>query len=227
VAGIIAARRGNGGIVGVAPEASILDVPIELRRQDRVLNRGADAWTGLVWAVNSGATVANLSFSGSRESYEAGGALEVAVAAVDFARHNQVVVVSAAGNCGPDPEGFPDEAKGDKGLLFGCGEANQRRMPAMLSDLVVAVGAVLEDDDDLRLAGYSSRNEDVDLVAPGHEDVSTYPPGQGGDEDEVGAGPLRRPGERPPARGPSRRRADGLAGRGARRQRVDPPVLVR
>lgn len=192
VAGIIAARRGNGGIVGVAPEASVLDVPIEMRRieperEDRILNRGADAWTGLVWAVNSGATVANLSFSTSRASYEAGGALEVAVAAVEFARHNQVVVVSAAGNCGPDPEGYPDEPKGDNGLPLGCDEVNQRRMPAMLGDPVVAVGAVLEDDDGLRLAGYSSRNTDVDLVAPGYENVSTYPPGKGGDEDEVGS----------------------------------------
>ncbi len=192
VAGIIAARRGNGGIVGVAPEASILDVPIAMQRPPledggrvRVLNDGASPWTGLVWAVNSGATVANLSFGSPLARAQEHGTVQVTVAALEFARHNQVVVVAAAGNCGPDPEEFGE--KGDNGLAFGCDEVNQRRLPAMLNDLVVAVGAVLEDDDDLRLAGYSPRNEDVDLVAPGHENVSTYPPGLGGDEDEVGS----------------------------------------
>jgi subtilisin family serine protease len=186
VAGIVAARQGNGGIVGVAPAASILDVPVELHRPDRVLNRGADPWTGLVWAVNSGATVANLSFGGSPEAYEEDGSLALAVAATEYARHNDVVVVAAAGNCGPEPEdAFDDDQIGDDGLLEGCDEANERQMPAMLNDLVVAVGAVMEDDDELPIAGYSSRNEDVDLVAPGYRNVSTYPAGKGGDEDEV------------------------------------------
>jgi hypothetical protein len=161
IAGIIAARRGNGGIVGVAPAATILDVP----RRGPDHNRGAESWpTGLVWAVNNGATVANLSFGGALSGYEEP-ELELQAAAVVYALHNDVVVVASAGNCGPSAE-VPG-----KGY---CVERNMRQVPAAFAG-VVSVGAVEQDDGDVPLASISTRNGDVDLVAPGDDIVSTRP----------------------------------------------------
>jgi subtilisin family serine protease len=167
VAGIIAARRGNGGIVGVAPAATILDVPVPLEGD----NRGAGSSpTGLVWAVNNGATVANMSFGAALSEYEKPeyeGGLEFWAAAVVFALHNDVVVVAAGGNCGGIEEDIPTFPKE-------CVDRHQREVPAALAG-VVSVGAVAQDDGDLPLARFSTRNGDVDLVAPGDDILSTYP----------------------------------------------------
>jgi subtilisin family serine protease len=166
VAGIVAARRGNGGIVGVAPAAAILDVPVRLGPD---INKGAGSWdTGLVWAVNNGATVANLSLGAALSEYgkpEHQGALEVATAAAVFALHNDVVVVASGGNCGAF----------DAAFIWGvCDERNEANVPALLPG-VVGVGAVEQDDGDLPLASFSTRNRHIDLVAPGDDIVSTYP----------------------------------------------------
>ncbi|SEF12423.1 S8 family serine peptidase [Jiangella alba] len=165
VAGIAAARRDNGGIVGVAPRVSVLDVPVRLKDA----NDAGPSWpTGLVWAVNHDADAVNMSFGGpiaESPDVEETQDLEVEAAAVYFAVSNDVVVVSSGGNCGPSP-------------LTGCDEHNQLQTPAALPD-VIAVGAVQEDFD---LAGYSTRNEYIDLVAPGGGDLrnavlSTWPGG--------------------------------------------------
>ncbi|TDC51882.1 hypothetical protein E1212_10765 [Jiangella ureilytica] len=152
VAGIAAARRDNGGIVGVAPRVSVLDVPVRLRQA----NENGQSWpVGLTWAVNHGADAANMSFGGAMldvtvpEELEE---LQVQVAAVYFAVRNDVVLVSSGGNCGPSQD---------------CDEENQRQTPAGIEG-VIAVGAVQEDFD---LAGYSTRNEDIDIVAPGGGDM--------------------------------------------------------
>lgn len=88
VAGIIAAASGNGeGIIGAAPEASVMPV--------RVLDaygEGAEstAAEGIVWAVDQGADVINLSFSV--------GAVGALREAVRYAEAAGVTVVAAAGN---------------------------------------------------------------------------------------------------------------------------------
>lgn len=159
VAGIIAARSDNGGIVGVTPGASILDVPVHLEDA----NEKAPSWfVGLPWAVNHGADVANMSLGGALSEYskpEYAGALEMAAAVVRFAVNSDVVVIASAGNCG-----WP---VADAPVVGVCVDQNERQVPAAL-DGVVAVGAV---QDGFGLAGYSTRNEDVDLVAPGGGDV--------------------------------------------------------
>lgn len=166
VAGIAAARRDNGGIVGVAPRVSVLDVPVRLESANDI----GPSWpTGLVWAVNHDADAVNMSFGGpipESPDVEENQDLEVEAAAVYFAVSNDVVVVSSGGNCGLV-------------LISGCDERNQLQTPAALPD-VIAVGAVQEDFD---LAGYSTRNEFIDLVAPGGGDLrnavlSTYPGGK-------------------------------------------------
>ncbi len=166
VAGIAAARRDNGGIIGVAPRVSVLDVPVRLKDA----NDAGPSWpTGLAWAVNHGTDVVNMSFGGpipESPDVEELQDLEVEAAAVYFAVSNDVVVVSSGGNCGPSP-------------LTDCDETNQRQNPASLPG-VISVGAVQEDFD---LAGYSTRNEFIDIVAPGGGDLrnavlSTYPGGK-------------------------------------------------
>ncbi|MFV1990314.1 MAG: S8 family serine peptidase, partial [Acidimicrobiales bacterium] len=86
VAGIVAARRDNGvGIAGVAPDSKILPV--------RVLNyNGSGTSTnvarGIIWSVEHGADVINLSLGGDVES-------TVITTAINYALDNGVVVVAA------------------------------------------------------------------------------------------------------------------------------------
>ena len=91
VAGIIAARPDNGrGVAGAAPGVRILPV--------RVLNSSgtgstADVAAGIIWAVDNGAGVINLSLGSSADS-------ATIRLAVDYAEDNDVLVVAAAGNSG-------------------------------------------------------------------------------------------------------------------------------
>ena len=164
VAGIVGARRGGGDVLGVAPGVGIVDVPVRLLG----INEGGPSWSvGLVWAVNHGVDVANMSFGSAVERYD-DAALATAAAAVEFARNNGVVLVNSAGNCGHVDK--PTDR---------CAERSQRQVPAVF-DGVVGVGAV---DDDGELAPYSSRNVDVDLVAPGGDEADS--PFDGDDEGYV------------------------------------------
>lgn len=100
VAGIIGAIANNGaGIAGGAPGAKILPV--------RVLNSNGTGSTaavaaGIIWAVDNGADVINLSLGSSADS-------SVIRAAVAHAEDHEVVVVAAAGNAGhlDNPTTFP------------------------------------------------------------------------------------------------------------------------
>ena len=89
VAGIAAALTGNGrGIAGVAPDARILPV--------KVLDADGGGYTsdtaeGIVWAVDNGAQVINLSLGADTPT-------AAEEAAVGYARENGVTVVAAAGN---------------------------------------------------------------------------------------------------------------------------------
>ncbi len=99
VAGTIGQRAHNGvGVVGVAPKVSILPV--------RVLDdRGAGANTavasGILWAVDNGANIINLSLGSPLDS-------QVVADACAYAYENGVTVVAATGNEGfGDFVGFP------------------------------------------------------------------------------------------------------------------------
>ncbi|TDD61777.1 type VII secretion-associated serine protease mycosin [Kribbella antibiotica] len=149
VAGIIAATPTSGiGFHGIAPGATILPV----RVTDREANEGEAARTidpnvlarGIVYAVDQGARVINLSLSGSADR-------KVIREAIAYAVGSDVVVVAAAGNRqtnGADSTpSYPAEYPG-----------------------VLGVGAI--GIDGARVNG-SQTGSYVDIVAPGGDVLST------------------------------------------------------
>lgn len=97
VAGIIAARAGNDkGVVGVAPQASIM--PVKVLGADGAGYMG-DVVEGIVWAADNGADVINMSLGGPDADFSA--------PAVAYARAKGVVVVAAAGNEGSSAPSYP------------------------------------------------------------------------------------------------------------------------
>ena len=95
VAGIIAAKDDDKGVVGLAPEAEIMPIVIF-----KALPGGGYYYVGsyyvalgIIWAVDHGADVLNNSWGGGAYS-------QVLKAAFDYALANGVVVVDAAGNDG-------------------------------------------------------------------------------------------------------------------------------
>lgn len=122
VAGIIAAKANNKrGIAGLAPRSRILPV--------KVLNSAGagntvDVSRGIVYAVNKGADVINLSLAGEQTD----GQLEAAIA---YAVRRHVVVVAAAGNSGcAAPTSYPAAYPG----VIGVGAANRSGNPASFSN---------------------------------------------------------------------------------------------
>ena len=88
IAGLIAAIDGNGiggrGVAGATPV-----MPVRLTTNDNISDAAAAA--GIVWAVNHGARVINLSFGGA-------GLSQIETSALDYAHQHDVLVVAAAGN---------------------------------------------------------------------------------------------------------------------------------
>lgn len=89
IAGVLAGMLiDGGGVIGVAPEATIM--PVKVMRAD---GSGSDYNTarGIRWAVDHGAQVINLSVGGQRAG-------DVLAQAVQYAAAKDCVVVAAAGN---------------------------------------------------------------------------------------------------------------------------------
>ena len=106
VAGIIAAETNNGsGTAGVA-YAGVSVMPVTVL-DAAGLGRDSDIIEGVVWAVDHGADVINMSFSNPGFS----SALQ---AAIDYAWANDVVVVAATGNDGSSVVTYP---AGDRGVI--------------------------------------------------------------------------------------------------------------
>ena len=91
VAGIIAAADNGVGGVGVAPEAKIL--PVRVLDEDGA-GYASDVAEGIIYAVDNGATVINLSLGGPVLS-------AAQEAAIQYAAKKGVTVLAAAGNSGP------------------------------------------------------------------------------------------------------------------------------
>ena len=148
VAGIAAATGNNGiGIAGVTWGANIMPIRVV---DDAGFGEPAHAFNGLVWAVDHGAQVCNISlqffFITDPETL-------MFQAAVDYAHANNVLVVAAAGNGG----------------AFGDGEVT---VPGSLTHSLTVSAT---DDSDF-FAAYSSSGPEVDVAAPGSIIYSTLPP---------------------------------------------------
>lgn len=148
VAGIIGASGNNiEGIAGVAFGVRLMPVKVlDCTGQGNL----SDVANGLVWAVDNGAKVINLSLGSTSDS-------PTLRSAISYAAQRNVLVVSAAGNCG---------TSGEK-----CLSLNQLEYPAAYPE-VLAVGATDSDDS---IAFFSTRNSSVDVSAPGRRIVSTTP----------------------------------------------------
>ena len=113
MAGIIAAATDNGqGIAGIG-FAGVKVMPVTVLDADG-LGQDSDIIEGIVWAVDHGADVINLSFSNPGFS----AALQ---AAIDYAWDHDVVVVAATGNDGSSDPTYP---AGDRGVI-GVSSTNQ------------------------------------------------------------------------------------------------------
>ena len=141
VAGTIAAKSNNTtGVSGAAPGAQILPVKVLCGDGNGFTSDVAD---GIVWAVDAGANVINLSLGGGATSGEE--------AAIAYARDHNVVVAAAGGNGGTGgPASYP--------AAYSTGYAN-----------VIAVAAT--DNADLH-PGYGTTGSYLDISAPGGVTVS-------------------------------------------------------
>jgi subtilisin family serine protease len=147
VAGIIAAQADNGeGIAGVAPNCRIMPVKV-LAYNTRGFD--GDVVAGIVWAVDHGARIVNMSLGG-----EGGGrSLE---RAIQYAGARGTLVVAAMGNDGEDPT-----------HNYGA----NLNYPAAYSG-VLAVAAVQPDSSP---AGFSNHGRWCSVAAPGTRILSTTP----------------------------------------------------
>ncbi len=152
VAGIIAAAADGKGIVGVAPNVTIMAIKV-LGKQ------GGSFWSiaqGVQYAYRNGAQVINMSLGGIAPA-ETLGNFDLLAMMCEEARRQGSLVVAAAGNDGLDME-----------LLQRTGK---RVAPAMFPT-VLSVGATREDDS---LAPFSNRGRPLGLTAPGYRILSTTP----------------------------------------------------
>ncbi len=143
VAGTIAAQQDNNGVVGVAPEASLLIV--------KVLNKsgaGQYEWIikGIHYAIEQKVDIISMSLGGPVDVPELHEAIKKAVA-------NNILVVCAAGN-----EGDGDDS------------TNEFAYPGYYNE-VISVGAINHKRNPSK---FSNSHNEIDVVAPGEEILSTY-----------------------------------------------------
>ena len=147
IAGIIAAEVNGVGIAGVAPAAKIMN----LRACDNGFCFSLDAADAILYAVDNGADIINISFGGIVPKNTGDPPLENAM---EYARQHDVLVVTAAGNT-------PPEAL----------QSDEMFVPSELPDTNnIAVAATNRDDE---IADFSYYGSTIDIAAPGVDILST------------------------------------------------------
>lgn len=143
----------GGAVPGVAPSATIL--PVDIGGDPTV----ADMAEGIMWAVDNGADVINISLAATCATADPASCTSGLRSAVDYAEAHEVVVVASADNNGSG-EGCKDPP-------------NAASMPAVL-DTVISVGAYGPDSERWEC---SPERFDVDLLAPGIQLLTAEPAG--------------------------------------------------
>ncbi|MDR1961349.1 MAG: S8 family serine peptidase [Gracilibacteraceae bacterium] len=152
IAGIIAAARGGSAPAGVAHQASIM--PIKAVSSSGV---GDDRHIagGIIWAVDHGARIINLSIASEAQSSEL-------TAALRYAAERDCLVIAATGNLPNTGDNALGTLPQDRdGVGFPAADPN-----------VVAVTAL---DKDEHIADFSLTGPEVLLSAPGDTVLTTYP----------------------------------------------------
>ncbi len=146
VAGIAAASGNNGlGVAGVTWGANILPVRV-FGGSNPCGGSATNVAEGIMWAVDNGADICNISLQFCSGS-------QVLEDAVNYAHDNGVLVVSAAGNSNA------------------CGFRNFVVYPARYANSM-AVSATTDND---VLANFSNFGSQLDVAAPGSNIYSTWP----------------------------------------------------
>lgn len=146
VAGIIGAVANNNiGIAGVAPDSKIM--PIKVMDNDGKGN-ASDIAQGIVWAVDHGADVINLSIGSRYKS-------DIQLKAINYALKKNVVVVSSMGNDGTEVKFYP---------------AAFNEIPGLKD--VIAVGSI---EPKKSKSSFSNYGNWISVTAPGSYIASTMP----------------------------------------------------
>ena len=160
VAGIIAASRNNDiGMNGIAAQVEIMSV----RAVPDGDERDKDVANAIIYAVDNGASVINMSF-GKSYSWDK----KAVEKAIKYAAKNDVLLVHAAGNDSKNndlEDNFPNDTYESKGL-FGSKYAKNW----------IEVGALSWETGEKLAADFSNYGkEQVDIFAPGVSIYSTTP----------------------------------------------------
>ncbi len=163
VAGIIAMTPNNNiGGAGLAPDVSIMPVVVADASGSV---RASDSAQGIIWAVDHGADVLNMSYSGSASSVEQ--------KAIQYAQSKGVITVAAVGNAYLD----------SGGSVY-----NPVQYPAAFPG-VIGVGAITKTG---QRSSFSEVGKQVDVVAPGGS--GAFDSGKGIFSTFTGSSYVRMPG---------------------------------
>src|SRR5690554_3287606 len=170
VAGIIGADRHNNiGMKGISDQVEIMGVRVVPDGDER----DKDVANGIIYAVDNGAKVINMSF-GKGQSPDK----KLVDQAVKYAMKHDVLLVHAAGNSSKNidiEENYPTDLYEKRGL-FG----KKKYAKAWLE--VGALGRLADENSVASFSNYGQKN--VDIFAPGHMVYSATP----GDKYKVASG---------------------------------------
>jgi hypothetical protein len=159
VAGIIAAADDGTGVTGMAPNVKLLDAQYW---RDKVAVGEPGIHDEIIWAVDQGARVINLSAGANDDS--------LLRAAYEYAELSRVVLVPAVGNCGSWLQNVPNPPFTKPDPLDPCPRGRNQIAGQADQPTVLGVGALNEEG---HKAGFSSANRTVMIMAPGEKTLST------------------------------------------------------